>query len=258
MSRETVLVTGASSGIGEELAKLFAADGADLVLVARREERLRRLAAELEGAHGSRSQIESVDLSEPREVIALYERLDEAGVCVDVLVNNAGFGARGAMAELELGRQLEMLRLNVEALTSLTRSLLPGMLARGRGGVLNVGSVAGFQPGPFMAVYYATKAYVLSLSEALAEELRGSGVTVTALAPGPTVTEFQDEADLEGSLLFKLGPMAAGPVARAGYRGFRRGKVLVVPGLGNKVLAFSHRLFPRWTVRRVVRKLQDQ
>ena len=257
MRRETALVTGASSGIGEELARLFAADGADLVLVARREERLRRLATELEGAHGTASRIEPVDLSEPAEVAALCERLEAAGVSVDVLVNNAGFGARGGVAELDPGRQLQMLRLNVEALTSLTRALLPGMLERGRGGVLNVASVAGFQPGPFMAVYYASKAYVLSFSEALAEELRGSGVTVTALAPGPTVTEFESEAGLEGRLLFRLGPMAAGPVARAGYRGLRRGRVLVVPGIGNKALAFSHRIFPRWMVRRVVRKLQS-
>lgn len=257
MSRETVLVTGASSGIGEELARLFAADGAELVLVARREERLRRLAAELEGAHGVAPRIAPVDLSEPREVIALCERLDQAGVAVDVLVNNAGFGASGAVADVDLRRQLEMVRLNVEALTALTRLLLPGMLERGRGGVLNVASVAGFQPGPFMAVYYATKAYVLSFSEALAEEVRGRGVAVTALAPGPTVTEFESRAGLEGKLLFKLGPMAAGPVARAGHRGFRRGKVLVVPGPSNKVLAFSHRLFPRSLVRWVVRKLQD-
>ena len=197
-----------------------------------------------------------MDLSEPEQLAALCERLSDEGVVVDVLVNNAGFGARGPVAELDLGRQLEMVRLNVEALTALTRFLLPGMLARRRGGVLNVASTAAFQPGPFMAVYYATKAYVLSFSEALAEEARGTGVAVTALAPGPTLTGFQKEADLEDRLLFKLGPMAAAPVARAGHRAFRRGRVLVIPGLKNRLGAFSTRLAPRWLVRRVVRMLQ--
>lgn len=257
VAAETVLVTGASSGIGEELARLFAADGSDLVLVARRRERLEALAAELEKRHGVAVGVEAVDLSRPERLAELCRRLDQQGVEVDVLVNNAGFGARGTVAELPEERQLEMVRLNIEALTALTRALLPGMLARRRGGILNVGSVAGFQPGPFMAVYYASKAYVLSFSEALAEELRGSGVGVTVLAPGPTVTGFQEAAGLEGSLLFELLPMAAAPVARAGHRGFRRGKVLVVPGLGNRLLAFSHRLFPRRLVRWVVRKLQD-
>ena len=253
---ETVLVTGPSSGIGEELARLFAADGSDLVLVARSEERLRDLAAELEQAHGISARVEVVDLSEPEQLAALCRRLSDDGVEVDVLVNNAGFGAHGAVAELDLGRQLEMVRLHVEALTALTRHLLPDMLERRRGGVLNVASIAAFQPGPFMAVYYATKAYILSFSEALAEEARGTGVTVTALAPGPTVTGFEKEAGLEHTLLFKFGPMAAAPVARAGHRGFRKGRVLVIAGLVNRVLAFSTRLAPRWLVRRVVRMLQ--
>lgn len=253
---ETVLVTGASSGIGEELARRFAADGSDLVLVARSEERLRRLAAELEKTHGIAARVETVDLSEPEQLAELCERLRGEGVAVDVLVNNAGFGARGPVAELDLGRQLEMVRLNVEALTALTRFLLPGMLERRRGGVLNVASTAAFQAGPFMAVYYATKAYVLSFTEALAEETRGTGVTVTALAPGPTVTGFQEEAGLERTLLFRFGPMAAARVARAGHRAFRKGRVLVIPGLSNRLLAFSTRLAPRWLLRRVVRMLQ--
>ncbi len=257
MAQETVLVTGASSGIGEELARRFAADGAELVLVARSEERLRRLAAELNERHGVAARVEAVDLAAPGAVAALCERLAADGVAVDVLVNNAGYGARGAVAELDLERQLGMVRLNVEALTALTRRLLPGMLERRRGGILNVASTAAFQPGPFMAVYYATKAYVQSFTEALAEELRGTGVTVTSLAPGPTLTGFQKEAEMEGTLLFKLGPMPAGPVARAGHRAFRRGKVVVIPGIGNRLLAFSTRLTPRWLLRRVVRMLQQ-
>ena len=256
MPSETVLVTGASSGIGVELARLFAADGSNLVLVARSEKPLRRLALELEQEHGISAAVETADLAEPEELAALCERLAERGVEVDVVVNNAGFGARGAVAELDTGRQLEMVRLNVEALTALTRFFLPGMLERRRGGVLNVASTAAFQAGPFMAVYYATKAYVLSFSEALAEEVRGSGVAVTALAPGPTLTGFQKEAEIEGTWLLKMGPMAAGPVARAGHHAFRRGRVLVVPGLKNRLLAFSTRLTPRWLLRRVIRLLQ--
>ncbi|MFQ5349016.1 MAG: SDR family NAD(P)-dependent oxidoreductase [Thermoanaerobaculia bacterium] len=256
MPSETVLVTGASSGIGEELARLFAADGSDLVLVARREDRLRRLAVELERDYGVTARVERVDLGEPEQLVDLCERLADQQVEVNVLVNNAGFGARGRVAELGLGRQLEMIRLNVEALTALTRFLLPGMLTRSSGGVLNVASTAAFQPGPFMAVYYATKAYVLSFSEALVEEVRGTGVAVTALAPGPTLTGFQKEADLEETLLFKLGPMTAAQVARAGHRGFRKERTLVVPGLRNRLLALSNRVSPRWLVRRVVRKLQ--
>lgn len=256
MSAERVLVTGASSGIGEELARLFAADGSDLVLVARSEDRLRVLAAELEKTHGIGARVEPVDLGEPKQLAALCERLAAVGIAVDVLVNNAGFGARGAVAELDPGRQLEMVRLNVEALTVLTRWMLPGMLERRRGGILNVASTAAFQPGPFMAVYYATKAYVQSFTEALAEELRGTGVTVTSLAPGPTHTSFQKEAEIEDTLLSKLGPMTAARVARAGHRAFRKGKVVVVPGLKNRLLAFSTRFTPRWLLRRLIRRLQ--
>ncbi len=253
---ETVLITGPSSGIGEELAKLFVADGSELVLVARSAGRLEQLAGELAAAHGATVRVEPADLTETGAVAALCERLAADGIEIDVLVNNAGFGARGAVAELPLERQISMLRLNVEALTELTRRLLPGMLARRRGGVLNVASTAAFQPGPFMAVYYATKAYVQSFTEALAEEVRGTGVTVTSLAPGPTVTGFQEEAGMEETLLFKLGPMPAAPVARAGHRAFRRGKVLVIPGLRNRLLAFSTRFTPRWLLRRLVRVLQ--
>ncbi len=257
MPRETVLITGASSGIGEELARLFAADGSDLVLVARSRERLRALAGELAERHGVAARVEVVDLTAAGACAELVERLAADGVAVDVLVNNAGYGARGAAAELDLERQLGIIRLNVEALTELTRRLLPAMLERRRGGVLNVASTAAFQPGPFMAVYYATKAYVQSFSEALAEELRGSGLTVTSLAPGPTLTGFQSEAEMEDTVLFRFGAMEVAPVARAGHRAFRRGRVVVIPGLANRLLTFSNRLAPRWLTRRVVRRLQD-
>ena len=152
------------------------------------------------------------------------------GITVDVVVNNAGFGAMGTVADLPLDRQLEMIQVNVVALTHLTRLFLPGMIKRKRGGILNVGSTAGFQPGPNMAVYYATKAFVLSLTEALAEELVGSGIQVTCLAPGATATGFRTAAHMENALLFRLGTMDAKTVAELGYRGFRRGRVIVIPG----------------------------
>jgi uncharacterized protein len=256
MPAETALITGASSGIGRELAKLFAADGAALVLVARREDRLRALAKELHRTHGVKAHVVPKDLVEPSAPQEIRAWASGKGIAIDVLVNNAGFGARGRFAAIDLERQLDMLQVNVTALTHLTRLFLPGMLERRRGAILNVGSQAGFQPGPRMAVYYATKAYVLSFTEALAEEVRGSGVGVTLLAPGATATEFAARADMEGSRVLRTGVMEARSVARAGYRGMRRGEVLVVPGLKGKLSASAVRLMPRSLVRRVVHALQ--
>lgn len=257
MATETALITGASSGIGRELAELFAADGADVVLVARSEGKLARLARTLRERYGASARVLRKDLSAPGAGTELFEDLNDAGVRVDVVVNNAGFGARGSVASLEVERQLDMIRVNIEALTALTRLFLPGMLERGRGGVLNVASTAGFQPGPYLAVYYATKAYVLSFTEALAEEVAGSGVTVTCLAPGPTHTGFAAEADMQETRLFRLGAMGAETVARAGYRGLRAGKVLVVPGPHNRLGAVLVRFAPRALVRKVTKYLQS-
>lgn len=257
MTRETVLITGASSGIGAELARLFAADGSNLVLVARREEQLRALGQDLEQRHGVQVRVLPSDLSRqqaPREVV---DRLAAWNVDIDVLVNNAGFGSLGTVAELATQQQLDMIQVNVLALTHLTRLLLPGMIDRRRGAVLNVASTAAFQPGPRLAVYYATKAFVLSFSEALAEELRGSGVAVTCLAPGPTETEFASVAHAERARLFRWGTMSSESVARAGHDGLRRGKVLVVPGLRNRLLAFSVRLAPRALARKVAAFFQS-
>ena len=187
---ETVLITGASSGIGRELARQFAGDGADLVLIARSEDTLRELAGELAAEYRVTAQVVPADLSRPGSPDQIVATLAQRQTDVDVLVNNAGFGARGAVAGIGVGRQLEMIGVNVAALTRLTALLLPGMLERRRGGILNVASTAAFQPGPNSAVYYATKAYVLSFTEALAEEVRGSGVRVSCLAPGPTDTGF--------------------------------------------------------------------
>jgi short-subunit dehydrogenase len=261
MSNETVLITGASSGIGRELARLFASAGSDLVLVARREDRLHELSAELSSRYGVKAHVLPRDLILPHAPREIAEELQDAGVQIDVLVNNAGFGDRGEFATLPLERQTEMVQVNVAALTELTRRFLPGMIERGRGGILNVASSAAFQPGPLMSVYYATKAYALHFSEGIAEELAGTGVTVTCLCPGPTITGFGADAHMEGSLLFRMGAMPAETVARIGYDGFRAGRAIVVPGLRNKFIAFSVRLGPRAVVRKIVKLLhrpQDQ
>ena len=252
---ETALITGASSGIGLALARLFAADKSDLVLIARRGDRLEQLAIELQQAHGVQCRVLPKDLADPAAPAGIFAELSAAGVEVDVVVNNAGFGMRGPVSQTPLDRLLAMVQVNLTALTELTGRFLPGMLARHRGGVLNVGSTAGFQPGPNLAVYYATKAYVLSFTEALAEELRGSGVTVTLLAPGATDTGFQAEAQMENALLFKLGTMSAARVALAGYRGFRHGRWLVVPGWRNALGALGVRFAPRFFVRKLTKRL---
>src|SRR5258707_522371 len=207
MANHTALVTGASSGIGLELARRLAADGHDLVVIARRAAALDALVAEVTRAYGVKATAISVDLAQPAGARHIYDELLRAGTTIDVVVNNAGFGLQGAVAKLPLDRQLEMVQVNVTALTELTRLFLPGMLERNRGGVLNVGSTAGFQPGPMMAVYYATKAYVVSFTEALAEEVAGSALRISCLAPGPTATGFAQEGKMTGTGLFRLGTM---------------------------------------------------
>jgi short-subunit dehydrogenase len=254
--RDTVLITGASSGIGRELARLFAGDGSDLVLVARSEDRLRELAAGLTAEFGVEAQVLAADLTRPGSAAEIAETLSRQGIAVDVLVNNAGFGGHGQVATIGAAGQAEMIEVNVTALTRLTALFLPGMLERRHGAVLNVASTAAFQPGPNQAVYCATKAYVLSFTEALAEEVRGSGVRVTCLAPGATETEFAGRAGMAGTRAFKLGVMGAGPVARAGHEGLRQGKTLVVPGLRNRAMAFAVRLSPRALVTRIAGYMQ--
>jgi short-subunit dehydrogenase len=257
MSPETVLITGASSGIGLELAKLFAADRSNLVLVARSTDKLEVLAESLRRQHGITARVVGKDLARAAGPQQLFDELGRDGVTVDVVVNNAGFGERGEFAELPLERQMEMVQLNVTALTALTWLFLPGMIQRNRGGILNVGSIAGFLPGPYMAVYYATKAYVLHFTEALAVELRSTSLHVTCLAPGPTHTGFAQAANMSSARLFRLGAMSAEAVARAGYRGFRRRKDIVVPGLRNKLLTQSVRFSPRFLVARITKFLQE-
>ena len=253
-TRETVLITGASSGIGLELAKCFAGDGCRLVLVARNATALQSLARELQQTHKIETRVLTADLSLPETPKRIFNELRESGVTVDVLVNNAGFGALGAFAELPLQRQLEMLRVNISALTELTGLFLPGMIQRQRGGILNVGSVAGFEPGPGMAIYHATKAYVLSFTEALAEELIDTNLTVTALCPGPTTTNFGKVANfLKERQLKKIPKMSAEKVAQYGHDAYRKGRVLAIPGLSNHFLVFLVRIMPRRYVRKIAK-----
>lgn len=255
MAKETALITGASSGIGLELAELFAADGSDLVLVARREDRLKELADRLETQNGVKVHVLPKDLSEPKAPDEIFAQLKKEKIQVDVLVNNAGFGVKGIIPEIDLDQQLDMVQVNVKALTHLTRLFLPGMIERGYGGVLNVGSLAAFQPGPNLAVYFATKAYVLSYTEALAEEISNPDIQISCLAPGPVRTEFGEKSDLEDSLLFKLSLMDSEPVVRAGYEGFRKGKVIVIPGIKQQIVPFLNRFTPRSVVRKIAKKL---
>lgn len=245
----TALVTGASSGIGRDLARLLAADGHDLVLAARSEGPLHDLADELGGAR-----VVVVDLGRPDGPATLVAALPE----VDVLVNNAGVGDFAAFADADPAKLAVMMQLNMVSLTELMRHYLPGMVERGSGRVLNVASTASFVPGPLMAVYYATKAYVLSLTEAVAEEHRGTGVTLTALCPGPTASGFQAGAAMESSKLVAGRKLpSSAEVAAAGYRALQRGTVIEVPGFANKLSAASGRVTPRSVTRRVVHRMQQ-
>lgn len=246
------VVTGASGGLGLEFAKLLAADKFDLVLVARSADKLEANAALLRANHGVNVETVALDLS---KTDAAAELLTRVASC-DILINNAGFASNGRFDELDPSRIRDEMMLDVVTLTELTRAYLPGMRARGAGRVMNIASTAAFLPGPFMAVYYACKAYVLSFSQAIAEECRGTGVTVTCLCPGATETGFADRANVKGTLLFKLPKANAAGVALAGYRGMMNGKDLVVPGLSNKLVAISPRFSPRrlvlWMSRKAV------
>jgi uncharacterized protein len=244
----TALITGASAGLGTEFARLFAADGHDVVLVARRRERLDALAAELTGV---KAHVIAIDLGATDAVAKLVAELERRGLEIDFLVNNAGFGSSGAFHANDAARELEMVQVNVTALVGLTRALLPGMVARGRGRILNLGSTAGFQPGPFMAVYYASKAFVNSFTEALWFELKGTGVTATVSCPGATATEFGGVAGNDKSRLFRMGAARADVVARQAYRAMQAGRPMIVHGLKNKLAVQAVRVGPRATVRAI-------
>ncbi len=256
---QTVLITGASGGIGYELAKLFARDHCNLVLVARSAEKLTQVATELQNQFGVTVRTIPLDLAAPPAPKFLFDQLRRENVPVDILINNAGFGAFGEFAVMPEEEILGQIQLNVSALTHLARLFLAPMIERHQGKIMNVASTAAFQPGPLMAVYYATKAYVLSFSEALANELRGTGVTVTCFCPGPTNTGFAKRAGTEGSRLFKqIGAMDAETVARDGYRGLMKGKTVVISGTPNWLLAESVRFAPRKMVTAVSRWIAEK
>jgi short-subunit dehydrogenase len=248
------IITGASSGIGAEMARVFAARGYSLVLTARRGDRLAALQGELASA-GVRVETIVADLEQPGAAAALLAEIAVRGITIHTLVNNAGFGLRGRFVTLPADGQLAMLQLNIVSLTELCRAVLPGLVARGGGGIINLASTASFQPVPYLGVYAATKAYVLSFSEALHEEVKGKGVTVTAVCPGATKTEFAKRADMEKSTLFK-NAMAADVVARLAVDGYEAGRAIVVTGATNKVGAFGVRLMPRAFIRWAAGKLQ--
>ncbi|HXU79198.1 MAG TPA: SDR family oxidoreductase [Methylomirabilota bacterium] len=248
------LITGASAGIGHELARLFAADRFNLVLNARNEARLNALATELAAAHHIQTRVVARDLGEPGRAQELFDAVND--LPISTLVNNAGFGAHDAFNKTEISRLLEMMRLNVEALVHLTRLFLPQMLEHRDGRIMNVGSTAGFQPGPFMAVYYATKAFVNSFSLALAEEISGTGVSVTTFCPGPTSTEFQERAGMKRSMRW-LKMMTAAEAAHIGYRGLMKGKRLVIPGVLNRVTSTVSRCSPLGLSTRIARRINE-
>lgn len=245
----TALITGASSGIGAELAKIFAAGGYDLVLVARSGDSLDQLAAELQKNASIRVTVLAKDLSQPFTAEEIYTALQAQKIPVDILVNNAGYGTHGRFDRLDLGEELAMLEVNVLSLVKLTRLFLPGMVSRGYGRILNVGSTGSFSPTPLMASYGGSKAFVLFFSEALSEELKGTGVTVTALCPGVTRSGFQERSNVAGIPLLRGPVMTPREVAETGYRALVRGQAVIVPGFFNWLITFVVRISPRSVVR---------
>lgn len=246
-NRQTALITGASSGIGYELTKHFAKEGCNLVLVARNKQTLDKIAEDLEDEFGISASVIPSDLSSPISPDEIIAELMKMSIQVDILVNNAGFNEYGPFHKTDLQKELQMIQVNLVSLTHLTKLFLPGMLEQGFGKILNVGSTGSFVPGPLNAVYCATKAYVLSFSEAIAEELKGTGVTVTVLCPGSTDTNFAKKADIENVLIFKskLLLMDAETVAKIGYNALMKNKRVSIAGFLNKIQIFSVRFTPR-------------
>ncbi|MEB3179101.1 MAG: SDR family oxidoreductase [Nostocaceae cyanobacterium] len=255
---KTALITGASGGIGYEFVKLFAQDGYNLVLVARSQNKLEGIAEDFQNKYGITVKVIAKDLSLPAAPQEIYHELQQAGIKIDVLVNNAGFANYGLFHEIDMDKELQLLQVNIVCLTHLSKLFIPDMVKRGSGKILNLASTAAFQPGPLMAVYYASKAYVLSLSEAIANELEGTGVTVTALCPGPTESGFQQRAAMEDSKLVSGKKiMDAETVAKIGYDALMDGKTVVIPGVKNKIMAESVRFTPRKLVTKIVRNMQE-
>ena len=256
---QTVLITGASGGLGEEFARIFAREGYRLVLAARNEKKLAMLREELEQTYDSGVETFLCDLSQERAGERLFSDIAARGMNIDVLVNNAGFGDFGVFSQCDAQKQYDMLQVNIVALMQLTRCCLAPMVARRQGKILNVASIAAFQPGPLMSVYYASKAFVLSLSEALSVELKKSGVSVTALCPGPTSTGFEQNAALGNSGLFRnLRVDSAKSVAEYGYRMLQKGKTVAIPGVLNRLIITASKFAPRALVRHCVYHIQKE
>jgi short-subunit dehydrogenase len=255
---QTALITGASAGIGVDLAECFAKDGYNLIITARTESALKEVADRLAKAHGVMVTPIACDLGAIGAGARLAAEIEQRKLAVDVLVNNAGFGQTGSFDSTTIDPQLGMVDLNVRALVELTHIYWKDMLRKKRGGVLNVASTAAFQPGPLMSIYYASKAFVLSFTEALWEEARGTGVKVSCLCPGPTVSKFHDRAGTDKTRLATASkPMASMPVAQMGYNGFQRNKRVVIAGVLNKTLAVTSGFAPHGILLRVVRHLQS-
>lgn len=255
---KTALITGAANGIGKELAIIMASKGIDMVLVSRNQGKLDTLSIDLIRDYNVRIETLSVDFGEENAPEEVYGFVNEKGMEIDYLVNNAGFGMFGEFTEISLETEKEMIQINVTALTALTKLFVKDMIKRGGGKVLNMASTASFQPGPLMSVYYATKHYVLAFSEAIAEELRGTNVTVTALCPGPTATGFQERANMGNSkiVMGKKLP-AAKDVAQFGFEKMMRGNRVAIHGLMNTIMATSVRILPRNLATFIVRKISE-
>lgn len=247
------LITGASSGIGYELIKLIAKDGVNLVIVSRNEDKLTKVKTEIESKYRVKVKVLSKDLSDPNTPLEIFSELEREDVSVEILINNAGFGLYGKFSETDLETELEMIQVHITSLTYLTKLFLKNMLEKGYGRILNVASTAAFQPGPLHSIYFATKSYILHFSEALANELQGTGVSVTCLCPGPTETPFFKNSGVKRNRLIRLNMMDVSKVVKAGYKALKKGKVIAVPGLKNKLLAFLIRITPRNIVTRIAR-----
>ncbi len=256
---KTVLITGASSGIGYEFAKIYAKKGYNLVITARRKNNLDRIKQELESFDTSICvDIIVLDLSKQNSAKELYEVVKQRGILIDTLINNAGFGVYGNFIETDIEKEIDMIELNIKSLVVLTKLFLKDMVSRNNGTIINVASTAAFQPGPLMSVYYASKSFVLSFTEAIRNEVRDTNVNISVLCPGPTDTEFEKSASLEESSLFtKLKVMKPEKVAIIGYKGINRNKSVIIPGILNNILITFNKIIPRVLVINIVRKLQE-
>ena len=260
MENKVVLITGASGGIGYELSRMFAKNKFDLVLVSRSELALSKVKNDLQKEFGIEVKALKKDLTDPQAPIQIFDELKEENIKVDILVNNAGFGDLSEFYVSDTNKQLDMIQLNIASLTLLTRLFVEDMVNNKYGKILNVASTAAFQPGPYMAVYYASKAYVLSFSNAIGEELKGTGVSVTTLCPGPTNTSFSKVANFDESEFGKgmMNLMSAKQVAEIGYHGLIKNKAVVITGFRNKLVAFSSKFVPMWIILKIVKKIHGK